>query len=150
MNQEQLKALILSDTAATGLAAVGDDLGCAARCTTIAAPMRTETILTERGLYDRLGASMAESILQKLSSYSGAYRAIVQRVLGWMRPGEGGFDFAEPEFLSLINAIREDGAAISDAEYEALVNLSLVPSKITASQVSEAWAEYRVNGKATN
>lgn len=150
MTAEQLKALIQTDVLAKQLADRGDDSGCATRCTTIAAPMRTETVLTERGLYDRLGASMAESILQKLSSYSGSYRAIVQRVLGWMRPGEGGFDFAEPEFLSLINAIRQDGAAISDAEYQALVNLSLAPSRITASEVSEAWAEYRVNGKATN
>jgi len=101
-------------------------------------------------LYDRLGAAMAESILQKLAAYSGAYQSIVQRVLGWMKPGEGGFDFAESEFLSLIHMIRQDGMAITDQEYQALASLSLTTYRITASDVSEAWSEFRPDGKAGN
>ena len=147
MTPAQLRALIHSDSVAKQMADRGDDLGCATRCTAIATPMRTETVLTERGLYDRLGAAMAESILQKLSMYQGMYGQIVQRVLGWMKPGEGGFDFAEPEFLGLIDQIRQDGMALSDPEYQALINLSLTTHQITASEVSEAWSQYRPDGK---
>ena len=93
---------------------------------------------------------MAESILQKLSAYNGMFRQIVQRVLGWMKPGEGGFDFAEAEFLSLIDGIRQDGMALSDPEYQALINLSLTTHQITASEVSEAWSQYRPDGKVSS
>ena len=147
MTPAQLRALIHSDLVAKQMADRGDDLGCATRCTVIATPTRTETVLTERGLYDRLGAAMAESILQKLSMYQGMYGQIVQRVLGWMKPGEGGFDFSEPEFLALIDQIRQDGMALSDPEYQALINLSLTTHQITASEVSEAWSQYRPDGK---
>ena len=147
MTPAQLRALIHSDSVAKQMADRGDDLGCATRCTAIATPTRTETVLTERGLYDRLGAAMAESILQKLSMYAGVYRLIVQRVLGWMKPGEGGFDFAEAEFLALIDQIRQDSMALSDPEYQALINLSLTTHQITASEVSEAWSQYRPDGK---
>lgn len=147
MTPAQLRALIHSDSVAKQMADRGDDIGCATRCTAIASPMRTETVLTERGLYDRLGAAMAESILQKLFMYEGLFGQIVQRVLGWMKPGEGGFDFSEPEFLALIDQIRQDGMALSDPEYQALINLSLTTTKITASEVSEAWSQYRPDGK---
>lgn len=150
MTASQLRSLILSDSIAKQLADRGDDLGCATRCTAIADPVRVETVLTERGLYHRVGSSLAESILQKFAVYEGQYQPVVKRVLGWMQPAQGGFDFAEPEFLYLLTLLRQDGMPLTDAEHQALANLSLKPNMISAAEISLAWAEYRPEGKVNS
>ena len=148
--KSQIKALIHSDAVAKQLADRGDDLGCATRCTAIAELVRVETVLTERGLYHRVGSLTAESILQKFAAYQGSYRAIVERVLSWMKPAQGGFNFSEPEFIRLLGLLRQDGMPLTDQEHQALDTLSLKPDAISASDVSTAWAEFRPNGKVPN
>lgn len=147
MTNEELRALIHSDRTAENLADIGDDAGCAKRCTEIAEPIRVETIITERGLYKRLGSVVGESILQKFEAYQGTYKAQVQRVLHWMRPSEGGCNVGDPEFIRLLSMLRSDGIGLTDGEMQALLGVSLVPQNISAADVSAAWFLYRPDGK---
>lgn len=147
MTNEELRQLIHSDPVALERAGIGDDAGCASRCVEIADPVRVETILTERGLYQRLGPVVAESVLQKFEAYQGAYLAQVRRVIHWMRPSEGGFDFGDDSFVALLALLIQDGIGITEPERQALLGLSLQPAYISAGQVSDAWSLYRPDGK---
>lgn len=146
MEKEQLKQLILSDETAKALADQGDDIGCAARCKEIAPKVRGATELTERGLYDKLGAIAAETVLQKLEAYNGANVAVVKRVLSWLKPSNGGLDFSSQETLNFLQLLSVE-EVITAEEFEAINSLSLYTDNISANDVSDAYNEIRINGE---
>jgi hypothetical protein len=147
MKPEELKALIESDPQAKALAEAGNDYACAIRCSEISPRIRSSLILTERGLYNKLGPMVAETILQKFEQYAGVYKSLVSRVLKWLRPSEGGSDFGDPAMIQFLSLLLSEGLSITQSEFEAISNLSLSPEVINPGQVSEAWSSYRPNGK---
>ena len=150
MTNNELRELIHSDLLATELADRGDDQGCADRLVQIAPPIRVETILTERGMYDRLGPHIAESVLQKFEGYQGTFQDNIQRVLKWLKPAEGGVDFGDAAFVQLLELLYDSGLGITQQELQAVLSLSLRQPEITADQVSDAWSIYRPDGKVNN
>jgi hypothetical protein len=147
MTPEALKAIIESDPQAKALAEVGNDYDCAIRCSQIAPKIRVSLLLTERGLYNRLGPMAAETLLQKLLQYTGSYTSLVHRVLSWLKPSEGGSDFGDPSMIAFLSLLLAENKSISQAEFDAVSNLSLTNQTISSEQVSTAWASYRPNGK---
>lgn len=150
MTNQELRDLIHSDTLATELADRGDDQGCADRLVEIAPAIRVQTILTERGMYDRLGPTVAETVLQAFEAYQGAFKENVRRALNWLRPAEGGVDFGDPSFVALLELLKSDGVVITQAQLDAMLSVSLRQPEITADQISEAWSIYRPDGKVAN
>ena len=141
MTPAELKALIESDAEATALANAGNDEACAVRCGVIAPQVRVETVLTERGLYDRLGATTAETILQKLEGFSvtqDPLASVVKRFLRWLEPVNGGADWGQPEALQMCHALML-GGLLTEAECTAINNLSLTSQRFIAAQIGEAW-----------
>lgn len=145
MTPQQLKALIDSDAEATQLANAGNDAACAARLTAIAPKVTVFCQLTDRGLYQRLGPVVAETILQKLEGYAAAqqqYSLIIKRFLKWLEPANEGVDFADPLLLMLCDGLTA-GGLLTEAENTAIKSLSLRDQVITPEQVTEAMAPYR-------
>lgn len=143
MTPQELKALIQSDAQALALAQAGNDEACAARCSEIAPLVRVVTMLTERGLYDRLGASVAETILQKLDAFSETadpMAPIVRRVLRWLEPTNGGTDFGAVELLYMVDQL-ETKSVLTAQEVDAIDALSLVPQTVTAAEVAVAFRQ---------
>ena len=141
MTPAELKSLIESDAEATALANAGNDEACAARCGVIAPQVRVETVLTERGLYQNLGATVAETILQKLAGFAATQdpmAAVVARFLRWIEPVNGGADWGQPEALQMCHALMI-GGLLTEAECTAIKNLSLTSQRFTAAQIGEAW-----------
>lgn len=140
MTPQELLALIQSDSQALALANAGNDSGCAQRCRAIAPKVHASKVLTERGLYQSLGATLAETILQKLEGFAGANQSmspVIARVLKWLEPANEGVDFGAAQTLGLIDALYA-GTLFTETERNALVAMSLVEQTITASDVSEA------------
>jgi hypothetical protein len=140
MDPHVLKALIESDTQAIALAEAGDFFACAARCMVIAEKVRSEKILTERGLLDELGQVMGETILQNLKAVAISQHPLastLSRFLTWLVPANGGADFGSPKLLALAAQLHE-AQVLDQPEYEALASLGLVPPTITAYDVEIA------------
>ena len=111
MTPAALQTLIASDTEAASLLAQGQDAACAARCSVIAPKVRKETFLTERGMYAALGATAAETILQKLVAFAAAEQTaspIMARVLGWLQPSSGGVDFGLDQTVDFVAMLHQD------------------------------------------
>ena len=141
MSPAELKALVQSDAEATALANAGNDEACAVRCGVIAPKVRIETVLTERGLYDRLGAMLAETILQKLEGFAASQEPmapVVKRFLKWLQPANGGADFGSPQALEMCHMLMLGGLLTQD-ECDAIHALSLVSQTFTAAQIAIAW-----------
>ena len=141
MTPSELKSLIESDAEATALANAGNDEACAARCSVIAPQVRVETILTERGLYQKLGATVAETILQKLAGFAAtqdSMAVVVKRFLRWLEPVNGGADWGQPEALQMCHALVL-GGVLTEAECNAIDSLSLASQTFSAAQIAEAW-----------
>ena len=137
MTPLELQALIASDTEAASLLAQGDDTACAARCSAIAPKVRKEAFLTERGMYFALGATVAETILQKLVTFAQAEQAsspIVARVLEWLKPNNGGVDFGLQQTVEFV-AMLHQAEVLTVDEYNAINALSLYPQIITPIEV---------------
>lgn len=147
MSPQELKSLIESDPQAKALAEAGNDYACAIRCSEISPLIRSSLILTERGLYNKLGPIVAETLLQKFEHYTGSYKTLVSRVLNWLRPSEGGSDFGDPAMIQFLSLLLAEGLSITQSEFDAISNLSLSHEVISSGQVSEAWSAYRPNGK---
>lgn len=145
MNKQELLNLILSDQQAKSCAIAGNDMGCAQRCSDIAPKIRQITELTERGLYQKLGPVDAETILQKLENYNGIYALNIKRVLEWLKPQNGGLDFASVPTLQLLGVLTQEGV-LTPQELSKLDNMSYYPQIINTNQVSDALAEIRRNG----
>jgi hypothetical protein len=135
MTPQELKALIESDPQAKALAEAGNDHDCAIRCSEIGPLIRSSLILTERGLYNKLGPMVAETILQKFEQYDGSYKALVSRVLKWLRPSEGGSDFGDPAMIQFLSLLLAEGLSITQSEFDAINNLSLSNQIITPLEV---------------
>lgn len=135
MTPQELKALIESDPQAKALAEAGNDYACAIRCSEISPLIRLSLILTERGLYNKLGPMTAETILQKFEQYTGSYKALVSRVLKWLRPSEGGSDFGDPAMIQFLSLLLVEGLSITQSEFDAISNLSLSSQTITPLEV---------------
>jgi len=135
MTPQELKALIESDPQAKALAEAGNDHDCAIRCSEIGPLIRSSLILTERGLYNKLGPMVAETILQKFEQYDGSYKALVSRVLKWLRPSEGGSDFGDPAMIQFLSLLLAEGLSITQSEFDAINNLSLSNQTITPLEV---------------
>jgi len=135
MTPRELKALIESDPQAKALAEAGNDHDCAIRCSEIGPLIRSSLILTERGLYNRLGPMVAETLLQKFEHYTGSYKALVSRVLKWLRPSEGGSDFGDPAMIQFLSLLLAEGLSITQSEFDAINNLSLSNQTITPLEV---------------
>jgi hypothetical protein len=135
MTPEALKALIESDPQATALINAGNDHACAIRCSQIAPKVRVSLLLTERGLYNRLGPLNAETLLQKLMQYTGSYTTLVHRVLSWLKPSEGGSDFGDPSMIAFLSLLLAENKSISQAEFDAVSNLSLISQTIAPLEV---------------
>ena len=135
MTPEALKTLIESDQQATALINAGNDWDCAIRCSQIAPKIRVSLLLTERGLYNRLGPMAAETLLQKLLQYTGSYTSLVHRVLSWLKPSEGGSDFGDPAMITFLSLLLAENKSISQAEFDAVSNLSIISQTITPLEV---------------
>jgi len=135
MTPRELKALIESDPQAKALAEAGNDHDCAIRCSEIGPLIRSSLILTERGLYNKLGPMVAETLLQKFEHYTGSYKALVSRVLKWLRPSEGGSDFGDPAMIQFLSLLLAEGLSITQSEFDAINNLSLSNQTITPLEV---------------
>ncbi len=135
MTPRELKALIESDPQAKALAEAGNDHDCAIRCSEIGPLIRSSLILTERGLYNKLGPMVAETLLQKFEHYTGSYKALVSRVLKWLRPSEGGSDFGDPAMIQFLSLLLAEGLSITQSEFDAINNLSLSNQIITPLEV---------------
>ena len=135
MTPQELKALIESDPQAKALAEAGNDHDCAIRCSEIGPLIRSSLILTERGLYNKLGPMVAETLLQKFEHYTGSYKALVSRVLKWLRPSEGGSDFGDPAMIQFLSLLLAEGLSITQSEFDAINNLSLSNQTITPLEV---------------
>ena len=143
MTPSELKSLIESDAEATALANAGNDEACAVRCGVIAPQLRVETVLTERGLYQKLGATVAETILQKLEGFAATQdpmAAVVSRFLRWLEPVNGGADWGQPEALQMCQALML-GGLLTEAECDAIDSLSLASQTFNAAQIAEAWRQ---------
>lgn len=143
MTPVELKNLIKSDAQALQFAQAGNDEACAARCSEIAPQTRATTMLTERGLYDRLGALVAETILQKLDAFAKTadqMAPMVRRVLVWLQPVNGGADVGAAELLVMVGALKLKGVLTVD-EAMAIDALSLVPQTVTAAEVAIAFRQ---------
>ena len=141
MTPAALKTLIESDAEALALARSGAADLCAKRCMQIAPKIRQSTTLTERGLYNELGPTMAEIILQKLEGYAAAsqeYSALVKRFLKWLEPNNQGVDFGLQSTLDMAGLLAQ-GGLLSAPEYAAISGLSLVAPTITGADVSTAY-----------
>lgn len=142
MTPAELKTLIEADAAALALFEAGNDAACAVRCSVIAPKVYRETILTERGLYVVLGATMAETILQKLAGFAATNATqspIIARVLDWLKPNNGGVDFGDPQTLGLVRLLTQ-GQLFTAEEYAAISAIALVPQTITEAQIERARA----------
>lgn len=140
MTPEQLLALIQSDSQALAMATAGNDAGCALRCRAIAEKVHAPLMLTERGLYQKLGATLAETILQKLIAFAGLKQPqspVIARVLKWLEPVNEGVDFGDSQTIGLIQSLTA-GGLFTIEEQNALIAMSLVEQDITAADVSEA------------
>ena len=141
MSPVELRALIESDAEALALARSGAADSCAARCVAIAPKVRASKTLTERGLYQELGPTVAETILQKLEGYAvagAAYSAIVKRFLKWLEPANEGVDFGLQNTLDMAGLLYQGGLLTVD-EYTAIDGLSKVAPTITGADVSTAY-----------
>lgn len=145
MNKQELLDLILSDQQAKSCAILGDDIGCAQRCSEIAPKVRRITELTERGLYQKLGPIEAETILQKLEKYDGTYALNIKRVLYWLKPQNGGLDFASDATLQLLGVLTQEGV-LTQQELFKIDNMSYYSQVININDVSDALLELRTNG----
>lgn len=140
MTLQELKTLIQSDTTANSLLTAKDYSGCAARCVVLAPKIHVPTTLTERGVYEKLGPFVGETILQKLEGYAVAGQAmspVVARILPWLEPANEGIDFGDVKTLEIIDALATGGLFTTE-EKTALVGMSLVSQTITPSHVELA------------
>jgi hypothetical protein len=65
-----------------------------------------ENIITTRVLMNRLGLSMADSILTSLETAS-AQIPMLKRVLILLEPSQGGIDINHPETISMISQLEQ-------------------------------------------
>lgn len=147
MTPQQLKALIDSDAEATSLFAAKQDAECAARCVTISTATHQPTEqLSDRGMYKLLGPTVAETILQKLKTYSGLgqeYSLVVARFLTWLEPNNQGVDFGDPALLQLCDGLTLGGLLTND-ENQAIKSISLKKPTITAADIEKIRIAYGV------
>ena len=140
MTLQELKNLIAGDATATALLAAKNYAACATRCIVLAPKIHVPMVLTQRGLYEKLGAVVGETILQKLESYAAASQTlspVVARILPWLEPANEGLDFGDVKSLEILAALTASNV-FSSEEHTALVGMSLVYQTITPSHVELA------------
>lgn len=113
MNYEALAALLAQAPYATMA-----DAEAAAALNTPSVTVTRETMISERGLYARLGPVMAEEILQRLD-LAAPSNAVIARVRSWLAPAAGGIDLGLDATRAQIDVLvaatvltAEQGAAI--------------------------------------
>lgn len=139
MTNDELRKLIDSDPEASKLAGVGDDTGCAARCSEIAPKGAVDSMLiTELTMFNVFPPQEAEKVLQQIELVAKG-NPVVARVWKWMLPGSQGVNFAHPAVRGVLTAPTEMGGLGFTAEQVApLLRAGEVPVGITADRVSEA------------
>jgi hypothetical protein len=140
MTLQELKTLIADDPTATAFLAAKNYAACANRCIVLAPKIHVPTVLTQRGLYEKLGAVVGETILQKLENYASAAQTlspVVARILPWLEPANEGLDFGDVKSLEILAALSA-AEVFTSAEHTALVGMSLVHQTITPSHVELA------------
>ena len=141
MTPAELRALIESDPQALQLAQAGAADVCAKRCMEIAPKVRVSTMGTERLLYEKLGALVGETILAKLEAFSATQdqmAPLVKRVLGWLKPSNGGTDWGSQELITMAGALKLKDVITAD-ELIGIESLSLVTPTITGADVTTAY-----------
>lgn len=144
MTPDQLKTLIESDATATALMAAKDDAACASRCVVIAPWIHKEKTFVERELFQTLTPMVAEPLLQKIEAFAAAatppftqnnaLALIVKRGIKWIQTSEGGWNFGSTTTLDMVGALLS-AAVITQADYDAIISLTLVPQTITSIEV---------------
>jgi hypothetical protein len=141
MNDAELYALIESDPDATAKAAIGDDSGCAARCSEIAPTIRQPV---DAGKL--MDAMMAAGVWQKLEAAAppgstdppaSTARTMMTR-LNQSRP----VDLDNPAVQSIVNDCITHGL-MTQGEAQQLNTLGNAAQIISPAQVSEAMRPHR-------
>ena len=94
----------------------------------VTATRAVETMLTSRGLYAKLGPTMAEAILQKLegaAQVDGPFKLVLTRAIDWLNAYAGGIDVGNVYTREMLDTLvtatvltAEEAAALKDCANE--------------------------------
>lgn len=138
MTDHELHDLINGDPAAKALADAGDDSGCAARVSAIAARVTVSTLITERTVFAAFTSPFqGEEVLQRLE-IAALSNAVVARAIRWLKPGEGGLDIGHHSTRAMLDALQ--GAEVLTAEQVMVIKaLGEQPQAIHHLDVARVW-----------
>ena len=145
MTKEELRALIDSDTQATEMAQVGNDAGCAARCSEIAPKVPgPERYIHGMDLVSAFAdPAVGADAWAKLKAAAGA-NPVVALAVEYMGPSSvRGLNISDERSLAMCDALKQSGVW-TQAQADGVKALGMVPQTITADEVSEAMASDRV------
>jgi hypothetical protein len=153
MSPENLYTLIQSDTIASAMAAVGNDAGCAERCSIIAPniPMIPPMFLGQLGIINVFanagqptGGDAFMLSLEAIANGTSAYAGTVKRMLQSMYPPGTGVDFMDSVLIAELTAWSQlTPPLISAAALAIIQSACTMPQTITADQISLAMVGHR-------
>lgn len=149
MTPEEIRAAVLADPQFRQWIEAGNDQAVADALSPLAAKVPTGELYTERAMFAELGPIVAEAILSKLEQFAtsgSSGSSVIKRGLLWLKPNEGGLDFQNPDVKQMLAGLTSAGVLTSD-ELIALGGLGLRPGSVSISQVAEAVAPWRPDGK---
>ena len=138
MTTDELRALIATDAEATAFASLGNDAGCAARCSMIA-PLVQQPIPAEEiqrfASESRIWGTMA--VAARKDSVPDAVRGLCLTFLDWVQGKGQSIDLSRPAVQGIVDSFVAAGMITSDQKI-ALYALAMVNQVITPAQFSEA------------
>jgi hypothetical protein len=152
MTPQELKALIESDETATRLANAGSDSDCAVRCGEIAPRLPKQLRLSFAGLLSLYQHDTATGmfIINKLRQVA-ARNSIVAELLPFMAAtadATGWPDFSLPPIRQTLTAPEENGGiGLTVEQAMPILSAGEQAQVFSAGEVSEAWSDYRPNGR---
>lgn len=156
MTADQLHDAILADPTSKALADAGNDAGAAVAIAPKLPPILVSTYVNERGVFAAFSnPADAEAVMQGLQAVAAGNpqgsppvppNTVMQRVLKWMEPTNGGIDLSNPAVRTMLDQMQAAGVLTAQA-VATLKEVPQQPQSIAAIDVAHAWARYRPDGK---
>ena len=156
MTIQELKALILADSQAKAFADAGNDTAAAQRATAIATAEVSPLFATYRTVMGLVSLKAAGQLSLSLAAMisNGPVEGLLDAsdIQGLVKAdqflsGEMGLDIGNAQTRGLLDAMVAMGLPLTAENAAAIKAVAEVRPTISPSQVSEAWAEYRPDGK---
>jgi len=153
MTDDELHDAIASDPDAKALADAGNDAGCAARMRALLPPGVVSTRLGEGAILLALGDEDGDAALAAIEATTQAefpegdprrpLPGILARIVRIIQ--KEGVDFGEPSVRAKLDMLHAAGI-LTESAVATLKAVAETPARVSADDVSRAWAQYRPGG----